>query len=72
MCSWILLYALLDISCWFMALMMDRLILAIESLVVAINDQVEAINALAESNQALVQAMIESGEIENGPQDQCL
>jgi hypothetical protein len=43
-----------------------------KELIKAIAEQTKAINALAESNQALVQAMIESGEIENGPQDQCL
>jgi hypothetical protein len=44
----------------------------VDALIRAITEQTKAINALAESNQALVQAMIESGEIENGPQDQCL
>jgi hypothetical protein len=38
----------------------------------ALTTMADSFNALAESNQALVQAMIESGEIENGPQDQTL
>jgi hypothetical protein len=38
----------------------------------ALTTMAYSFNALAESNHALVQAMIESGDVENGPQDQTL